>query len=453
VKFASWSLFGRLIFMLGAATLLSYCASGFWLYHTAVAEADQMFDAALDHTAHAVLAVVRDEASELTETKAFAYELALIDQSDQNDVVYQVRGPNGILVFRSHGAPIAPLAGSHDHGFSVVHINGVQYRVFTLATELDAATIHVGQPVARRVEVTRAGAVRLLAPGAAQMLALVMTVAWTVRRTTKPLVSYAAALDHLVPDSDTSIDGSRLPRELQSVARAVNGLLARVHDSLLRERTLTADAAHELRNPLAALRLQAQVALRSANRAERTTALHELLGASDRAARLVDSVFTLARFDANTATSIGTDRIHVGRLAQLVTREFMPLTDLRGIRIVMTSDDSLMRGDEDAIGIALRNLLHNALRFAHTQIVMVIARNEDKVTITIRDDGPGFTEESARRAFHRFFRGPEQGRSSDGAGLGLALVLRVVQLHFGTIRIVPGIDGGAGVEVQFDLIS
>ena len=125
-----------------------------------------MFDAALDHTAHAVLAVVRNEASELTETsEGVGFELAVIDNSDQNDIVYQVRGPNGVMVYRSHGAPLKPLAGPHDRGFSVAHIDGQDFRVFSLATELDAATIHVAQPMARRIKLMHASVARLLVPG------------------------------------------------------------------------------------------------------------------------------------------------------------------------------------------------------------------------------------------------------------------------------------------------
>src|SRR5471032_331817 len=103
-----WSLRQRLTLTLGAATLLIWCASSLWLYRTVIGTANRLFDAALDNTANAVLAVVRNEASELTETKeGVGFELAVIDRTDQNDIVYQVRGPNGIMVFRSHGAPIA----------------------------------------------------------------------------------------------------------------------------------------------------------------------------------------------------------------------------------------------------------------------------------------------------------------------------------------------------------
>jgi signal transduction histidine kinase len=445
-------LWRRLVLALGAATLVASLAGGVWLYRTAVREADQMFDAALDHTAHAVLAVVRNEASELTETsEGVGYELAVIGNSDHNDIVYQVRGPNGVMVYRSHGAPVKPLAGARDRGFSVAHIDGQEFRVFSLATELGAATIHVAQPMARRIQLMHASVARLLVPVVALLIALVLVVAWTVRKVTRPLVRYASALDDLVVETDTTVDGTGLPMELQSVSRAIDRLLAKVHESLVHERTLTADAAHELRNPLAAMRLQAQIARRSKQRAETDRALAELLTATDRAGRMVDSILALARLDARTRASIGDDDVQIGPLAQVIVSEFTATAELRGIRITTSTDDSLVLGDEDALAITLRNLLTNALRFACTRVTVDVTHDKERVTVTVRDDGPGFTEESKRRAFHRFFRGREEGRASDGAGLGLALVLRVAQLHEGSVEIVPGIERGAGVALHLPL--
>jgi signal transduction histidine kinase len=228
-------------------------------------------------------------------------------------------------------------------------------------------------------------------------------------------------------------------------------MLAKVHESLVHERTLTADAAHELRNPLAAMRLQAQIARRSKQRAETDRALTELLTATDRAARMVDSILALARLDARTGVSIGDDDVQIGHLVQVIVSEFTATAELRGIYITTSTDDSVVPCDEDALAIALRNLLNNALRFARTKVVVDLTHEQDRVTVTVRDDGPGFTEQSKRRAFHRFFRGLEEGRASDGAGLGLALVLRVAQLHEGSVEIVPGIENGAGVALHLPL--
>ncbi len=444
-----WSLRRRLTAILGVATFLAWGVSSLWLYRSALEESDELFDAALDHTAHAVLAVVRNEASELSETKdGSGFELAIIDHSEHNEIVYQVLGPNGGPVFRSHGAPVAPLADAHARGFGNAHVEGKDYRVYTLATELNVATIHVGQPMARRVELARSGAIRLLAPGAALMVVLAFAVTMSVRRTTEPVVRYANALDHLKPESEALIDGSALPQELQPVTRAIDGLLARVHDALLRERTLTADAAHELRTPLAALRLQAQVARRAKNANERDQALDELISGTDRAARMVDSVLTLARFDASDVAHIGTARIDMARLGKLVLEEFRARATARGVTLEFVADASQCLGDEDALAIALRNLIENALRFASSRIRVQVQGEGRTAAFCVRDNGPGFNEESARRAFHRFFRGPESKSSSDGAGLGLALVARIAQLHGGGIEMVPGLDGGAGLALR-----
>lgn len=252
-----WSLLNRLTLVIGTATLLAWCASSFWLYSAAVLTSDRLFDDALDNTANAVLAVVRNEISELNETKnGIGLELAVIDQNCQSDIVYQVRGPNGILVFRSHGAPVAPLAGAHDRGFGYATIGGKQYRVYTLALQLDAATIHVAQPMSRRAALANSSALRLMAPGAAMMVALFAAIAWIARKTTAPIFGYAKVLDSLTPEAEKPVDGSGLPPELLSISEAVNRLTHRVHDSLIRERALTADAAHELRNPLSAMLLK-----------------------------------------------------------------------------------------------------------------------------------------------------------------------------------------------------
>jgi len=445
---AAWSLRSRLTATLGTATLLIWCASSLWLYQAVIDTANHLFDAALDNTAHAVLAVVRNEASELTESKeGIGFELAVIDQSNQNDTVYQVLGPNGIMVFRSHGAPIAPLAAAQSRGFGITRVAGKEYRVFTLATELNAATIHVAQPISRRVELARAGALRLQIPGAALMLALIGAVAWSVRKATAPIVRYADALDALTAEAEVPVDGTQLPRELQPVVRAIDRLMQRVHDSIIRERTLTADAAHELRNPLAALRMQAQVALRATGPEERNAALSELLRATDRAARMVDAVLTLARFDSSSSSQISKNKVQLAQLAELIAAEFAVLAASRGITIRRVCEQVSVIGDQDALAILLRNLLSNALRYARKQIRVEISTSDQYATITVVDDGPGFGEESSTRAFNRFFRGPEATNSSDGAGLGLAMVLRIAQLHSGNVEIGRGNYGGARITV------
>jgi len=279
------------------------------------------------------------------------------------------------------------------------------------------------------------------------MLSLIGAVAWSVRKATAPIVRYADSLDTLTAEAEVPVDGTQLPRELQPVVRAIDRLMQRVRDSIIRERTLTADAAHELRNPLAALRMQAQVALRATSPEERNAALSELLRATDRAARMVDAVLTLARFDSSTSSQIIKNKVQLDQLVELITAEFAMLAASRGITIRRICEQVAVVGDQDALAILLRNLLSNALRYARKQIRVEISANDQYATIAVVDDGPGFSEESSTRAFNRFFRGPEATNSSDGAGLGLAMVLRIAQLHSGDVEIGRGNYGGARVTV------
>ena len=446
-----WSLRRRLLVAIGGAALLGWCASSFWLYSEAIAETDRGFDVALDHAAHAVLAFVANEARELRDAESGkGIELAEIDHLHSEPVVYQVRGPGGGIAYRSPGAPAEPLAGRDDRGFAFVRADGRRFRVDTLATVDGVATIHVAQPLDERDAVANAVALKLLAPGAALLGVLALTVGWTVRAAAEPLIRYSRDLDRLAPAQSNPVDSTRLPDELQPVARAIDRLLVRVRDALLHERTLTADAAHELRTPLAALRLQAQVARRSTDARERDTALEELLAGTDRATRLVDSVLTLARYDARQDPVLDGNAVDLFRLAHHVAREFEAPAAQRGLTIELAAGADIgLTGDEDALGVALRNLIDNALRFARSRIRIEANAHGAGIHLAVLDDGPGMPPQVAGRAFDRFFRGGEQNsHRGPGAGLGLALVRRIAELHRGEVLLIEGIDGGCGVELQ-----
>ena len=448
---ARWSLRRRLLVAIGGAAVLGWCASSFWLYREAIAETDHGFDVALDHTAHAVLAIVANEMHELRDAESGkGIELAEIDHLHGEPIVYQVRGPGGGIAYRSPGAPAEPLARRDDRGFAFVRADGRGFRVDTLATEDGTATIHVAQPLDERDAVANAVALKLLAPGAALLVVLALTVGWTVRAAAEPLIRYSRDLDRLAPTQSNLVDSSALPDELQPVARAIDRLLVRVRDALMHERTLTADAAHELRTPLAALRLQAQVARRSTDASERDTALEELLAGTDRATRLVDSVLTLARYDARQDPVLDGNAVDLFRLAHHVAREFEAPAAQRGLSIELAAAADIgLTGDEDALGVALRNLIDNALRFARSRIRIETSALGFDVHLAVLDDGPGMPSQVAGRAFDRFFRGEEQeSRRGPGAGLGLALVRRVAELHRGEVLLVEGIDGGCGVRLR-----
>jgi two-component system sensor histidine kinase QseC len=267
-----------------------------------------------------------------------------------------------------------------------------------------------------------------------------------VRRVTAPVIGFAGAIDARAPGDSAPVRLDGLPTELRPVGLAVNRLFARVEDALQHERTLTADAAHELRTPLAALRAQAQVALRARNEGERSEALQALIGGVDRATRLVETVLALARLDARSIDRAALPAISLEEIANQAADALRALPRARSIRIDVDVPALTIRADPDSLPIALRNLGENALRHAASRMRIEARAEAGAVTIAVCDDGPGMTADQRARAFDRFYRG---GPDGGGAGLGLALVKRVAEMHGGHVRFEAGLEGrGLGVEIE-----
>jgi two-component system sensor histidine kinase QseC len=441
-----WSLRGRLTWLLVGAAVAAWGVSSLWLYRSALAQTDKLFDAALVEAAHAVLAVVARELSHHPEDEDEAeIELEAVDHAHTESIFYQVRSGRGEIVFRSPGAPHEPLAAAGASGFSDARLAGGEYRVYSLEARRERTTIHVAQPLAVRTQLAQSAALRLLLPGLVLAAALAIGAWLIVRRVTAPVIDFAGAIDARAPGDSTPVRLDGLPAELRPVGLAVNRLFARVDDALRHERTLTADAAHELRTPLAALRAQAQVALRARDEGERSEALQALIGGVDRATRLVETVLALARLDARSIDRAALPVVSLDRIAAEAVGALKASPRAPAIRIELDVPAAPVRADPESLPIALRNLCENALRHAASRMRVEASTGGGEVTIAVRDDGPGMTAEQQARGFDRFYRGAAEG---GGAGLGLALVKRVAEMHGGHVRFAAGLDGrGLGVEL------
>lgn len=440
---SSWSLRNRLIALLAALTLVAWAIGSVWLYRSVEEQAGALFDAALVETAHAVFASVAHEG--LRRDDDFDFEPD--EHTHPERMFYQLRDRRGRIRYASPGAPAEPLAGPGATGFTQGRAGGADYRVYTLSEPRRRAAIHVGQRVADREALVRNMALRLLLPGVLVVL-LLSAGAWIiVRRVTAPVVSYARAIDARAPTESGAVVADELPRELRPVGEAVNRLLERVDDALLRERTLTADAAHELRTPLSALRAQAQVALRAHDAAERSDALQALIGGVDRATRMVETVLALARLDAKSLDRPALPLVALRPVVAGVVEGLGAAARAGGRTVDVDVPDIVVPADRESLSVALRNLLDNALRHAHAHVRISAHELGGGVVIRVSDDGPGMAPEQQARAFDRFYRGTADGT---GAGLGLALVKRVAELHGGDVGFGPGIDS-QGLSVQITL--
>jgi two-component system sensor histidine kinase QseC len=438
---AGWSLRNRLVVLLSALAFFGWGASSLWLYRSAQAQASELFDAALIEAAHAVFAAVAHEG--LGRKDDFEFEAA--EHAHVERLYYQLRNRRGAIVYASPGAPDEPLADADASGFTERTAEGTAYRVFTLREPRRLAAIHVGQRLAEREDLAQAMALRLLLPGVVVVVLLACGVWVIVRRVTSPVISFAGALDARAPAASGAVRVDDLPTELLPVGLAVNRLLQRVEAALVRERTLTADAAHELRTPLAALRAQAQVALRAREAAECNEALSTLIGGVDRATRLVETMLALARLDARAIDRDTLPSIALDRLAAEVVHGLTTSAAAVARHIELDVPPLALRADPESLPIALRNLCENALRHAASRVRVEAQVDGSDVVIAVRDDGPGMGAEQRQRAFDRFYRGAQD---SAGAGLGLALVKRVAEMHGGAVRFGKGLDErGVGLEL------
>lgn len=440
----AWSLRNRLLALFAAAAALALIAGAAWLVREARHEADVMFDASLIETAHVVLAFA---AHELDEDEGEEIELEHVAHSHAEHIFYQVRARTGGILVYSPGAPAAPLADAGENGLADHHIDGVPWRVYSLFDARTGLTIHVGEPMRRREALARAALPRLAVPGLAFVLLLALGVWWVSGRAVHPIERAVRRIDALSPGEGTTIAAGELPREIEPLAQAIERLQHRVQQALLLERTLTADVAHELRTPLAALRAQAQWAQRAPAEAERRQALNATVAAADRCARLADSVLTLARLDAASFTPSTATPIALADIVALVLHDVSAAAAARGVSIETELPPLEVRSDPDALAALLRNLLDNALRYAQRRVVVEAALTQE-LLIAVRDDGPGVAPEARARLFDRFYRPP--GSNADaGSGIGLALVKRLAELHGGRVTLGEGLDGrGLGVEVR-----
>ncbi len=436
-----WSLRARLSTLLLGSVLFAWLASGAWLYRIQTEQTDRQFDTALVYAAHALLAVLAHEAPESDQIDLTPVTEARVDQ-----LVYQLRVSGGPVLMRSPGAPLADLAPSSDTGFSVHQVEHRDYRVYTLATSDGLFTIHVGQPASVRATMAHAAALEVLLPAVLLLLVLELGLWLIVRSVTAPVARFARELDARAAEDTMPMSATDLPAELRPVETAVIGLVQRMQSALLHERTLTADAAHELRTPLAALRTQAQVALRTRDPVDRDEALRDVIAGSDRAARLIGAVLTLAQLDARRSCVYPRRNVDLAALVRQVQADFGSTARRQGVELTTGLAVPVIEGDEDALAIALRNLVDNALRYARSEIRIESHAEDSAVALVVRDDGPGMTEEVAQRAFDRFYRG-ERGTAT-GSGLGLSLVRRIAQLHSGTVRLADGLRGtGTSIEL------
>lgn len=440
------SLSARLLIAL-MLTLLAFCAIylGF-RYRQMSRERTGYWDMLLQDVARNILMFLPRGVERLSAYETFSLPF---DTTVYQDLAIQLWTSDGHAFMRSPYAPEVPLRPDFRDGFAQVEIAGELWRVYAVSDSDRQIHVQVAKPYSA-LAAEKLFRLRYGLQASALIFLLLGSVVWiVVRWSLKPVDAIRTNLRRRDPLDLTPLPEGGLPLEVRSLVTSFNRALERLDLALQGERRFIADAAHELRTPLAALTAHAELAASAESPEQARVASQKLRSVVKRAARLSEQLLDSARLDAGGRGMVR-ERVDLSKLVATVTNDFETLARRRRQSLSLTVESCEITGDVDLLGILIRNLIDNALRHSGEGSRVVVScrrhRRADGATVDLRvaDDGPGVPAEERPRLFERFYRARNGGRP--GSGVGLSLVSRVAALHEASIDAVTS-PWGRGLEV------
>lgn len=438
-----------LLLLLAAAPLL-------WLLTLALTvligrrEVNELFDTQQARLAQQVLVMLPNDPAQLADSSPRLPLLAgSHGEAELREMAIAVSSQDGRLLMTDREGVQLPRQTAP--GFADITIDGEAWRVYTLASADGQWRVAVGQTIEERDEVMWDLLATQALPGLLALPALLAAIAWAVKRALRPLEDLRTDIQGRSASALQPIDAGRAPGELQPLLASMNALLARVESALEHERRLTADAAHELRTPLAALRAQWEAAQLATDPALRSQAQQRIGAGIERLTHLVDQLLQLARAEGTDAVQVAAmSPINWTRVVQSALSDCLPLLDATGSDVEVEwpahgISPLPLSGSEPLMTTLLRNLLDNALRYGPRQATVRLRFSAD--SLSIDDEGPGLTAEAQGRLGDRFYR--PAGQDSAGSGLGVSIVQRIAELHHLSLRMAnrPASEG-SGLHVE-----
>ncbi len=424
----------RLLLWLLSAMSIAIVVAGVSVYHRARVEANQLFDYQLKQIA----LTVQDHISSASNV------MGSLEEEIDYDFVIQVWTEIGVKRYFSH--PHKALPPRTDPGYQTVKTDEGEWRVFSMA--VSGLLIQTAQPTDIRAHLATALALRTMMPALWLLAALALLIWFIVGRGLRPLEQLAMAVRERNPDVLHPVPEANLPGELKPLVKALNDLLQRLDRAMKTQRDFVADAAHEMRTPLTALQLQAQLAERASTEAERNLGFAYLKEGLKRATHLVQQLLMLARQEAGATQALRT-QVDLTAVVSGVILEHAPLAQAKRIALRVNVEHAIaVRGDVDALRIMIGNAIDNAVKYTPEMgaIDVVLARESERAILDISDTGPGIPQAERQRVFDRFYR--REGSAGPGSGLGLAIVKRIADTH-AVETLLSDRSSGAGLRIRF----
>ena len=412
--------------------LVAAAALGAATYRNVLAETEAIFDYQLQQMALSL----RDQ-GEIASAEAGPLADA------QLDFVVQIWTVDGRSIYASRDHASLPARALL--GLATLSVEGKAWRTFSVATR--ERVIQVAQPVEIRQRLAARAAWRSVLPFLLLAPVAALLVGWLAGRSLAPLERLAGEVQARGASSLAPVSATGLPDELAPLAAALNALLERLRTSLDAQRAFVADAAHELRSPLTALKLQLALLQRAGTAADGEAARAALGTGIERASRLVEQLLALARSEPSAAGA--PEPADLAEIARLAIADTVAFAASRRIELALDAETPVfVAGDRVALGLLVRNLVDNAARHAPpgSAVEVSVSAAAGWATLRVDDAGLGVPEEERQRVFDRFYR--RAGAGEPGSGLGLAIVKSVAEAHGGSVALEASPLGGLGAVVR-----
>ena len=420
------SLQGRLLLLVLSGVALVWLVTSVLTWYDVRHELDELLDG---HLAQAAALLVVQQAQEIEPDDDRELDAPTLHRYAPK-VAFQVFH-EGRLALRSANAPVAPMVEANldfMSGLKTVQIQGQAWRVFAAHGAERDVQVYVGEQMGSRNDILWAVLRSTLWPMLIALPLLVGAVWWAVRLGVQPIRRLGRVLAERQPQALSPVTLTKAPSEMAPMIAALNGLFERIGQLLESERRFTADAAHELRTPIAAIRMQAQVAMGEADDALRQHALQGTLEGCDRATRLVGQLLSLSRLEAVESPAMAD--VDLRALAQRVVAELAPKAIGKQQSLEFEgSEPCVVPGNETLLAVLVRNLVDNAVRYSPpaARIQVSVRRQGAQVVLGVEDSGPGLDAADRQRLGERFFR--VTGSLESGSGLGWSIVRRIAAVH------------------------
>lgn len=446
----------RLIVILLATTGAVWCCAVFWTYLSTQHQVERVLDARLTEAARMVSSLITDHhidvaaAVEAATVSDAPPEFTIAEGSYNRQLSCQIWSLQGQLVSRSASAPTTSLAG-HDNGFQETAINGERWRVYAVVNPTLGVRVLVGDSLEMRDRLVGDVVKGQLLPALAILPILAALIWFSVDRGLAPLNRIASALSGRSADALHPVEESGAPREVRPLLRSLNSLFSRVTEAREREKTFIAYAAHELKTPLAGLKTQAQIAIRSGDLAVRDSALRHISTSVDRTGRLVRQLIDMSAVDSAEDDRLA-EATDIVATMQEISAGLENLCTARNVSMNIRANETVGCAslDRTLLHLAIRNILENAIQHAPvgSPVDLFVERDATELRIEVIDRGAGMTPAEAKRLIGRFNRG---SRGGEGAGLGLSIVEMAVDKLGGELEFEQRM-GGFSVRVSFQSI-